>query len=346
MTRFRAQRKRLASPGDVGTLKQTVQLLWQVPVTNTIIASMLVLLFFFLIKLAVCGQEVLGLSKDATVDEDSNFLLSGGDSLKALHLCEDLLAAAGAAPAGLLEVVLDGTFSDVLSHVTRAAAPESRPLSPSGGVKRHAGVAPAPAAPPKRERKQEGWAGKVLRRAGEEVDINVPKTAVPDDAIAHSSGRGGLDLRLSWSSDTGRCVDASPVLLVRYTTDQGPDEGKPTVIIGSHSHRVQALDLISGSLVWERVLGGRVEASAAVSRCGSLVVVGQFLRLTLGLRSSRRSRLTEDFLLRLLLRLLRQLRVFLVCLIWRHTVGFQDGGCSEEQPSSGSSHGSGHRGVT
>lgn len=219
--------------------------------------------------------------------------MSGGDSLKALHLCEDLLAATGAAPAGLLEVVLDGTFSDVLGHVTRAATLESRPLSPSGGVKRHTGVAPA--APTKRERKQERWAGKVLRRAGEEVDINVPKTVVPDDAIAHSSGRGVLDLRLSWSSDTGRCVDASPVLLVRYRTDQGPNEGKPTVIIGSHSHRVQALDLISGSLVWERVLGGRVEASAAVSHCGSLVVVGQFLHLTLGPTSSRRSRLTEDF---------------------------------------------------
>lgn len=47
MTRFRAQRKRLALPGDVGTLKQTVQLLWQVAITNTIIASMLVLSFFF-----------------------------------------------------------------------------------------------------------------------------------------------------------------------------------------------------------------------------------------------------------------------------------------------------------
>lgn len=219
--------------------------------------------------------------------------MSGGDSLKALHLCEDLLATAGAAPAGLLEVVLDGTFSDVLSHVTRAATLESRPLSPSGGVKRHAGVAPA--APRKRERKQERWAGKVLRRAGEEVDISVPKTVVSDDAITHSSGRGVLDLRLSWSSDTGRCVDASPVLLLRYRTDQSPDEGKPTVIIGSHSHRVQALDLISGSLVWERVLGGRIEASAAVSHCGSLVVVGQFLDLTLGLTSSQRSRLTEDF---------------------------------------------------
>lgn len=46
MTRFQTQRKRLGLPGDVSTLKQTVQLLWQVAVTNAIIASMLVLLFF------------------------------------------------------------------------------------------------------------------------------------------------------------------------------------------------------------------------------------------------------------------------------------------------------------
>lgn len=243
----------------------------------------------------MCGQEVLGLPKDVTIDEDSNFLLSGGDSLKALHLCEDILIAAGAASADLLEVVLDGTFSDVLSHVTRAAQTatlENRPLSPSGQGKRHSDGPPA--APTKRERKQstaaeETWAVKVLRRAGEVVDIKVPETIVPDDAIKqnHSSGQDVLELSLSWSSDTGRCVDASPVLLVRYRTDQSLDEGKPTVIIGSHSHRIQALDLISGSLVWERVLGARIEASAAVSHCGSLVVVGQFLDLTLGLVSSK-----------------------------------------------------------
>lgn len=288
-----------------------------------------------------------------TIDEDSNFLLSGGDSLKALHLCEDILTAAGAASADLLEVVLDGTFSDVLSHVTRAAqtaAREDRPLSPSGQVKRQSDVAPV--APTKRERKQtmveeETWAVKVLRRAGEVVDIKTPKTVVPDDAIKqnNSSGEDVLDLGLSWSSDTGRCVDASPVLLLRYRTDQSPEEGKPTVIIGSHSHRVQALDLISGSLVWERVLGGRIEASAAVSHCGSLVAVGQFLHLTLDLISSGDCA-SSEISCPVPPRLLRRLCVFLVCLIWRHTVDFQDGGCGEEQPSSGSSHRSGHRGVT
>ncbi|TNM87520.1 hypothetical protein fugu_005741 [Takifugu bimaculatus] len=255
--RYQGQRKRLGmcpSSSDDSKLRQTVQFLW---------------------------QEALGLPEDVTIDEDSNFLLSGGDSLKALHLHEDILAAAGEASPDLLEIILDGTFSDVLSHVTRTAqtaTPGNRPLSPSGVAKRHTDLPNA--ALTKRERKEskaaeETWAVKVLRRAGEVVDINIPETSVPDDALKQkSSEKDVLDLSLSWSSDTGRCVDASPVLLLRYRTDQCPAEGKTTVIIGSHSHRIQALDLISGSLVWERVLGGRIEASAAVSRCGSLVVVG------------------------------------------------------------------------
>ncbi|CAG10959.1 unnamed protein product [Tetraodon nigroviridis] len=253
---FQTQRKRLCpSPGDASNLRQAVELLWQ---------------------LAVCGQDVLGLPEDVPVEENSSFLSSGGDSLKALRLCEDILTATGAASADLLEVLLDGTFSDVLSHVERAARGAT---SEKGPLKRRSDVPSA--APGKRERKQsaaaeERWAVKVVRRAGEVVDVSIPETTVPDDARKQNPSRGGgvLDLSLSWASDTGRCVDASPLLLVRYRGEQSPQEGRATVIIGSHSHRIQALDLLSGSLVWERVLGGRIEASAAVSPCGSLVVVG------------------------------------------------------------------------
>ncbi|KAK9535693.1 hypothetical protein VZT92_008060 [Zoarces viviparus] len=55
-------------------------------------------------------QETLALPEDAAVDEASNFLLSGGDSLKALRLHEDILAAVGATSPELLEAILDGTF--------------------------------------------------------------------------------------------------------------------------------------------------------------------------------------------------------------------------------------------
>lgn len=224
-----------------------------------------------------------------TIEEDSNFLLSGGDSLKALRLCEDILTSVGVTSAELLEVILDGTFADILRHVATAIQmpPLENSLQSSHGPKRrHAGASSL--VPAKREHKQstaavETWAVKVLRRAGEVTDMNprTPETNIHDKALEqNNSNRNGggdiLDLILSWSSDTGRCVDASPVLLIQYRTDQNPDKGKTTVFIGSHSHRIQALDLISGSLRWERVLGDRIEASAAVSHCGSLVIIGQY----------------------------------------------------------------------
>ncbi|XP_075943483.1 beta-alanine-activating enzyme isoform X1 [Anarhichas minor] len=229
-------------------------------------------------------QETLALPEDAAVDEASNFLLSGGDSLKALRLHEDILAAVGATSPELLEAILDGTFSDVLRHVERAALmppPESSP--PPTTVKRHADEPSAVL--PKRERTSAGRprgetpAFKVLRRAGEVIEIGNPHSDFQADALGEKESgeerRGGvLGLDLSWSSDAGRCVDASPVLLVQHGTDPKSDGGKTTVFIGSHSHRIQALDLTDGSLVWERVLGDRIEASAAVSRCGSLVVIG------------------------------------------------------------------------
>ncbi|XP_074492187.1 LOW QUALITY PROTEIN: beta-alanine-activating enzyme [Sebastes fasciatus] len=248
---YRTQRRRLeSSRGDVTKLKQTLRSFW---------------------------QETLGLPEDATIDEESNFLLSGGDSLKALHLCEDVLAAVGATSPELLEVILDGTFSDVLRHVERVTLENSQ-SSPT--KKRHAD---APSVVAKRERTaaerprgETGWL-KVIRRAGEVMEIRNPNVQADELGEKDSSKKHRADvlsLSLSWSSDTGRCVDASPVLLIQHRTDVRSDEGKTTVFIGSHSHRIQALALTTGSLLWERVLGGRIEASAAVSHCGSLVVVG------------------------------------------------------------------------
>ena len=82
------------------------------------------------------------------------------------------------------------------------------------------------------------------------------------------------ELRVRWSSDTGRCVDASPVVVVQDGAAAGTASRKATVFIGSHSHRMQALDLSSGGLLWERVLGDRIEAAAALTRCGTQLAVG------------------------------------------------------------------------
>nr|XP_040040695.1 beta-alanine-activating enzyme [Gasterosteus aculeatus aculeatus] len=197
-------------------------------------------------------QEALALPEDAAVDEESNFLSSGGDSLKALRLHEDLLAAGVTSPE-LLEVILGGTFSDVLRHV-EAAAPGKKRRGDEAGT-----------------RGEETGAVKVPRR---ETEVDLQADAPGEEGPGEEEGGGALGLELSWSSDTGRCVDASPVILAHGGTDPGSGGREATVFIGSHSHRIQALDLTSGGLLWERVLGGRIEASAAVSRCRTLVVIG------------------------------------------------------------------------
>ncbi|XP_018525737.1 LOW QUALITY PROTEIN: beta-alanine-activating enzyme [Lates calcarifer] len=253
---YQRQRQCLeSSQGDFSKLKQTLRSFW---------------------------QSTLGFAEDVTVDEESNFLLSGGDSLKALHLCEDILTAVGVTSPGLLEVILDGTFSDVLRYVARVTLmPPLENSTPSllEAKKRHADAPSVFLA--KRERKEstagerpqgEKRAVKVIGRGGEVIEMKTGNEEMGENLQPMQGDV--LDLSLSWSSDTGRCVDASPVLLVHKRTDQRSDVTKTTVFIGSHSHRIQALDLDTGSLLWERVLGDRIEASAAVSRCGTLVVIG------------------------------------------------------------------------
>lgn len=246
-------RTRSRSSAELTELKPTLRSLWQVwtvyfcfrdsspptpPVTDCA---------------STPPQEALALPEDAAVDEESNFLSSGGDSLKALRLHEDLLAAGVTSPE-LLEVILGGTFSDVLRHV-EAAAPGKKRRGDEAGT-----------------RGEETGAVKVPRR---ETEVDLQADAPGEEGPGEEEGGGALGLELSWSSDTGRCVDASPVILAHGVTDPGSGGREATVFIGSHSHRIQALDLTSGGLLWERVLGGRIEASAAVSRCRSLVVIGQ-----------------------------------------------------------------------
>jgi len=54
-----------------------------------------------------------------------------------------------------------------------------------------------------------------------------------------------------------------------------------TVYIGSHSHLFVALSLRAGVALWQTLLGDRIESSAALSLCRSLLIVGeQSLALT------------------------------------------------------------------
>lgn len=289
------------------------------------------------------------MSEDVVVEEEANFLLSGGDSLQALRFCDSISVATGISSAGLLEVVLDGSYLDILNHVTMATFPTELDLDTRVTSKRlHTDAEAYSPIPLKRQIEDPSMivtsispvgvpasldtriVGYVVRRAGEVVKIGqsdtaeststkIAKSSQLNTSETHESAKQQVNskkanftvtvaekkeefphlsrpsnnladcvplaasdlqsgtrmdtpqlaLRVRWSSDTGRCVDASPVLLVDSVS------GAVTAFIGSHSHRMQALDLGSGALRWERVLGDRLESSATVSACGTLIAVGQ-----------------------------------------------------------------------
>ncbi|NXM73901.1 ACSF4 enzyme, partial [Serilophus lunatus] len=91
----------------------------------------------------------------------------------------------------------------------------------------------------------------------------------------------GLALSVRWKSNTRKCVDASPLVII-----PSKEELSASVYIGSHSHAVQAIDLDLGEIKWEKTLGDRIESSACVSKCGNFIVVGCYDGLVYVLRSS------------------------------------------------------------
>ncbi|KAG8504951.1 Beta-alanine-activating enzyme, partial [Galemys pyrenaicus] len=94
-------------------------------------------------------------------------------------------------------------------------------------------------------------------------------------------GNEKIELRVRWASDTGKCVDASPLVLVPAI-----DKSSAMVYIGSHSHRMMAVDLHSGKVKWEQILGDRIESSACASKCGNFIIVGCYNGLIYVLKSN------------------------------------------------------------
>ncbi|XP_074010354.1 beta-alanine-activating enzyme isoform X2 [Numenius arquata] len=90
-----------------------------------------------------------------------------------------------------------------------------------------------------------------------------------------------LALCIRWKSNTRKCVDASPLVVI--PTEEGISA---SVYVGSHSHAMQAIDLDLGEIKWEKNLGDRIESSACTSKCGNFIVVGCYDGLVYVLQSS------------------------------------------------------------
>ncbi|XP_041526980.1 beta-alanine-activating enzyme isoform X2 [Microtus oregoni] len=255
------------------------------------------------------------------VPEDSVFLDSGGDSLKSMWLLNEIEKLTGTSMPGLLELILSRSILEVYNHIVQTMfAQEDLKVGKGCASKRKlsdtdpeeaSGKPAQPALPFAHD--SEANALIALSRGSQllslgtrghltnlghcpsvcppdfisQTDTQAPKDLsppVPEEKLKKPSvsqeGKpaAGAEtvLQERWRSDTGKCVDASPLLVMAAA-----DPSSTTVYIGSHSHRVKAVDLYSGKTRWEQLLGDRIESSACVSKCGNFIVVA-----TLGKRSS------------------------------------------------------------
>ncbi|XP_069780714.1 beta-alanine-activating enzyme isoform X2 [Narcine bancroftii] len=284
-------------------------------------------------------KVVLDLPEDMTdPPDDCMFLYSGGDSLKALRLVEEIETLVGQKILGLTEVILNSSFLDIYNYISnkmpfevenkekfddkmnRRTKPKimkyksanfySEQISQwkltainccittisrgSRITKLHINLNSADrlgvqAANSNEKEKKELNCSKTPEKMNVYASINEEKMSVQNECLemfenhivnfSHSKEKFILDdpaaycrtvsFKIRWKSDTAKCVDASPLLVI-----SGNNGSDVTVYIGSHSHRMQAIDALSGEIKWERILGDRIESSACLSRCGNFIVVG------------------------------------------------------------------------
>ncbi|NXX42877.1 ACSF4 enzyme, partial [Tricholaema leucomelas] len=292
-------------------------------------------------------KAVLGVLGDATgIPRDALFLDSGGDSLKALRLHDELELLAGKAVPGLLEAILSCSIEGVYRHILQILFPNEgqlmhcdsavkRKRSGKSGEELHGkhirlkaerGLGAAAEFVPliAVSRGNHFLAMNVIKsfmqpRSTTEVGVELPQQPASLHAVTpsvlqrHTQGcetenraltalkqankpsscsaqrshaacshaAAGVQLCLRWKSNTGKCVDASPLVAI-----PSAEATAARVYVGSHSHTVQAIDLESGELIWERTLGDRIESSACMSECGNFLVVGCYDGLVYVLQSS------------------------------------------------------------
>uniref|UniRef100_A0A8C2YLH2 Beta-alanine-activating enzyme n=2 Tax=Chinchilla lanigera TaxID=34839 RepID=A0A8C2YLH2_CHILA len=280
-------------------------------------------------KLQCLWKSILSLPEDLKVPEESLFLSSGGDSLRAVRLLGEIERLVGTPVPGLLEVILSSSMSEIFSYTLHTVfAVEDGTFTRTSAAKRKLSDTDqeAEAASGESLRQQsalpsgykERKAFIALSRGSQILSVNatelghcplacadlISQTNIkhvrslnPSALTGQSKGppcaaevpaegspvteAAKMELRVRWRSDTGKCVDASPLVVI-----PAGDNSSATVYVGSHSRRMKAVELRSGKVKWEQTLGDRIESSACVSVCGNFIVVGCYDGLVYVLKSN------------------------------------------------------------
>jgi len=215
----------------------------------------------------------LGLGKD-TVAASQDFYALGGDSLSAMHATRLVSEALGvnisvqifteySTAMSLLNFLEGGVSKEGIitkqeqqerqqQEAPSKPSQESKaysPKRPMGGMRAHGGLRSI---------------GRGNRGHGKEASASEGASSEIDDS--------SIELKPLWKRDLAKCVDASPLVFQPGDGALSPDGA--TLYIGSHSHLFVALNLKTGTIIWEVVLCDRVESSACLSLDGRHVIVG------------------------------------------------------------------------
>lgn len=261
---------------------------------------------------------------------DSTFASAGGNSFAAVHLQTRLELVTGRPLPALLNALFTQSYCDVRKCVrdslvasdsgSTSEQPAPPPLqSASASASKRALTSAESSADPNSESESEGS----TRAKHSRLELGVapardplvtaisrffprpsfveselfPGAVEPATDVRLERREGAVTLEVAWSYNLGKCIDASPLLLLVAESERHPETASAAaaaaesdlkserhlVYVGSHAHRFACVELESGRRLWEAGgdgdgeaigIGGRIESSACVSRCGRFVAVG------------------------------------------------------------------------
>jgi hypothetical protein len=188
-----------------------------------------------------------------------NFVLAGGNSLKALEfmeLLEDKLKSL--LPSQTLDKLLHESFDTLVNFLQNHLNfkhPESN--IDSSVLTKTPRIVFEEKSDDFINHKVIGWASK--------LSINLFDRLLNNQIHIESSS---MNMKMNWKYDTSKCIDATPLLIV-YENDL------KLVIVGSHSNQLVCIDGSNGKSNWIYRARDRIESSACVSKCRRYVIFGK-----------------------------------------------------------------------
>lgn len=203
------------------------------------------------------------------VDDRSNFITSGGDSLKALQFVEDLESQLVKFNEGIqtnmvLDLLLNKTFAEMHEYLVNKLTNSFSDIDQNSELtfksKRTKLASDVQTTTTTTIPSSElmCW----LSKTGQWIN---QKYSISTQIKSEQSSK--FDLQLRWKVDMLKCIDATP-LIVKF-------ENQPErVLIGSHSKQFVCVDGQTGSVIWSIEVADRIESSACVSKCANFVIFG------------------------------------------------------------------------